>query len=444
MLGLGANISGGSPVGIVGAAAPTPPSDYVYESDFTTDIFENTYIDSSVVDHEGRSDVNRYFNNVAPGFFSKNTAVPLGAGSYEIDFWYYVPSGSNFEKLSVYRNLGSTEILLASEVQYDQWVNLTHNFNINQATSLFFIGRNSDLSSGDCIFLSDVKISLNIAFSPSPPPGGYYDGALDQSSFSYVGAAAAYSLRLVYSYYDGSAIRVRRASDNTEQDIGFSNGVLDTSTLSTFCSGTDGFIKVWYDQSLNGWGLVQAATANQPKIYDSVDGVVINPDTARPSTYFAAGNFMETANYQVIRTKDYAQFQVHKLADASASNTTRFTDNDLSRLGNQYDQFYFFDGTQGGLGAEDENTNLFTYNRKESDNLITWHKNGALAFTRDSYLSANWPVANAGPYDRFQLGTSGNVKSFYFDELVIYNSDQSTNRTGIEANINDFYNIYTP
>ena len=68
----------------------------------------------------------------------------------------------------------------------------------------------------------------------------------------YSGAAAAYSLRLLSSTYTGYAIRVRRASDNAEQDIGFVNNELDTSTLTSFCSGTNGFVKTWYDQSGNG------------------------------------------------------------------------------------------------------------------------------------------------------------------------------------------------
>ena len=52
---------------------------------------------------------------------------------------------------------------------------------------------------------------------------------------TYTGAAAAYSLRKLRTAYSGSAIRVRRSSDNTEQDIGFtSNGDLDTSVLQTF------------------------------------------------------------------------------------------------------------------------------------------------------------------------------------------------------------------
>ena len=46
---------------------------------------------------------------------------------------------------------------------------------------------------------------------------------------------AAYSLRKLLTAYTGSAIRVRRSSDNTESDIGFDgSGNLDTSALLTF------------------------------------------------------------------------------------------------------------------------------------------------------------------------------------------------------------------
>jgi len=51
----------------------------------------------------------------------------------------------------------------------------------------------------------------------------------------YTGAAAAYSLRKVRSAYTGSAVRVRRSSDDELQDIGFdANGDLDTTALEDF------------------------------------------------------------------------------------------------------------------------------------------------------------------------------------------------------------------
>jgi hypothetical protein len=73
----------------------------------------------------------------------------------------------------------------------------------------------------------------------------------------YPSAAVAYSLRKLRTAYTGSAIRVRRSSDNTEQDIGFVGRGLDTTALLTFCGVGDGFVKTWYDQSGNANNAIQ-------------------------------------------------------------------------------------------------------------------------------------------------------------------------------------------
>ena len=57
---------------------------------------------------------------------------------------------------------------------------------------------------------------------------------LDQLS---VTSSVAYSLRKIRSAYTGNAIRVRRSSDNAEQDIGFVNSELDTTALTGFVGG---------------------------------------------------------------------------------------------------------------------------------------------------------------------------------------------------------------
>jgi hypothetical protein len=47
--------------------------------------------------------------------------------------------------------------------------------------------------------------------------------------------SAAYGLRKLVSTYTGAAIKVRRSSDNTEQDIGFNgSGELDVVALRNF------------------------------------------------------------------------------------------------------------------------------------------------------------------------------------------------------------------
>ena len=90
------------------------------------------------------------------------------------------------------------------------------------------------------------------------------------------GVAAAYSLSQLFTTYTGYAIRVRRSSDNAEADIGFDGTDLDTSSLTSFCSGTDGFVTTWYDQSGNGNNATQATAASQPKIVSSGSVITVN------------------------------------------------------------------------------------------------------------------------------------------------------------------------
>lgn len=79
---------------------------------------------------------------------------------------------------------------------------------------------------------------------------------------------AVFSLRKKYSTATNS-IRVRRSSDNTEQDIGFSGDALDTAALATFVGANSGFVVSFYDQTGNGEHATQATQANQPRIVDA-------------------------------------------------------------------------------------------------------------------------------------------------------------------------------
>lgn len=97
-------------------------------------------------------------------------------------------------------------------------------------------------------------------------------------------STVAYGLRKLRTAYSGSAIRVRRSSDNTEQDIGFSGNALDTSSLLSFCGANNGFVVTWYDQSGSGVNLTQSTTTQQPRIVNA-------------GTYDAAGIFDGTDDF---------------------------------------------------------------------------------------------------------------------------------------------------
>lgn len=101
-----------------------------------------------------------------------------------------------------------------------------------------------------------------------------------KNGLGFVGALDAYLTNLVAVYsvnaklvasYNGSAIRVRRSSDNTLTDIGFlGNGSFDATSYLAFIGGGNGFAHTVYDQSGNSRNQVQANAAAQPQI--GVDG----------------------------------------------------------------------------------------------------------------------------------------------------------------------------
>lgn len=96
-------------------------------------------------------------------------------------------------------------------------------------------------------------------------------------------AAVGYSLRRLRTAYSASAIRVRRSSDNAEQDIGFVGTVLDTSSLLSFCGADNGFVTTWYDQ-VGSNNAVQATAADQPQIVSS--GSLIVTERNLPALQF--------------------------------------------------------------------------------------------------------------------------------------------------------------
>lgn len=61
------------------------------------------------------------------------------------------------------------------------------------------------------------------------------------------------------------SIRVRRSSDNTEQDIGFVGNALDSTALLAFAGSGDAFVTTFYDQKGTN-NATQSTTANQPQI----------------------------------------------------------------------------------------------------------------------------------------------------------------------------------
>jgi len=115
-------------------------------------------------------------------------------------------------------------------------------------------------------------------------------GVLD---FLSVSPLAAYSMRRMRAPYTGSLLRVRRSSDNAEQDIHATiTGDLNTTELLGFCGANDGFVTTWHDQTGHGHHFVQPTAATQPRI---VASGALESENSIPALRFdyIAGSFRE-------------------------------------------------------------------------------------------------------------------------------------------------------
>jgi len=253
--------------------------------------------------------------------------------------------------------------------------------------------------------------------------GDYYGieiaGLLDQ----YSGAAAGYSLRKLSNAYTGFAVRVQRA-DNVggTTDIGFNaDGGLDTDALTTAAAGNSMVVTTWFDQSGNSNDATQGTSANRPKIYDGTTGYlgsisIINATHLNLNSTLTTGEitivtalnpkangYLVSAagsNYLLYRNSTSVRWQT------SLSTNTRSA---TPTYGAESIDVWDYDGTTGNV-------------RQNATNISSGSVVGDIVISRIT-------------------STAGGLNSIR--EIVIYTTSQSEeNISGIEANINFFYDIY--
>lgn len=280
-------------------------------------------------------------------------------------------------------------------------------------------------------------------------------------------AAVAYSLRKLRSSYSGSAIRVRRSSDNTEQDIGFSGNDLDASALTTFCSGTNGYVTKWYDQSGNGIDAAQTTGSVQPMI--CLSGV-INTDANGNYTihfnYLTSSLLVFTGGGAVYKDKGYINaFTVVENAEASSRRDIwgwYTANNSILRIAlfssiitsNRYDlrgRRLDSDSAQSVTSGTNFTVNvptLITSIGEWANSNGYLYEDGTLTATNTSWLTdgntSNTDSVvtmragnNTSGIGYFSIGTP--VK--YITEIIFYNTNESANRSSIESDIMTYYGL---
>lgn len=256
----------------------------------------------------------------------------------------------------------------------------------------------------------------------------------------YPDAIGAYSLRKLRTAYQGPAIRVRRSNDDAESDIGFDSfGFLDISALSNFVGGNSGLVTTWYDQSKNSNNLLQATGTQQPRIVNSgtVDRLA---GSNRPTLIFDGSNDSLQSS-TLINNSPLSIFVVNRLDDASSNVRPLFDSVDSTqaiflKLDTQNILMAFGGEVTSGTTA---NTNTVLYSIMQAPNSNNSFRNSTTQFYTNTNLGSNG-------FTGLRLGTTRGASFLYWSgaitEFIVYSSDQSSNRTTIDRNINNYYILY--
>jgi hypothetical protein len=345
------------------------------------------------------------------------TATEITDGTL-VDFVGLIPNG-------VFANTGYESFTNASESGFTA---------SNTGSTGFAISDIADGGSGNVI-----NVSFDISITNGSPSislrSSLAGGSLSSNSSTYTSSGSYTATLTATGSYVG---------------VGFTEGDAPSNfTVSNFKVLGNGFVKTWYDQSVTtqagdtatGNHATQATDANQPKIVSAgsllTAGVTFDGD----DSLSVSGDPVITASSSGV----YSAFSVQTVAtseggylygNASASNgTSAYALADKFTITN-----YFFADLDNIARASGQNLLSAVYNNGDAGLLV----NGA------------GTVTDTGTYN-FSAGTSdfiignrngGSADATFLtgsiNEIIIYNSNQTDNRTAIEANMGEVYSIDLP
>jgi len=295
----------------------------------------------------------------------------------------------------------------------------------------------------------------NILFIPGL---GGQRGLLD----IYPNAAVAYSLRKLRTAYTGNCIRVRRSSDNAEQDIGFSEGFLNTASLLSFVGANNGFVTTWYDQSGLARNATQSTTTAQPVIVSS--GALVTSGGRAAVEGNGTTHFMGIGGLGAIRNVGnafgwcVAQRLSITEADGCLVSWTRNGNSNQGRFTLQVSVGQGANEFGGGCRRTDADafTRVGEAPGNNDRNLFHWfarYSAGQCGYARNagSVSTAALPGGSGLTSDTdsdvaqlFRLGDSETIgtANARMQEVVVWTQDLDLSRNAIRNAINQYWGVY--
>ena len=278
-------------------------------------------------------------------------------------------------------------------------------------------------------------------------------------------AKAAYSLRSLgtrqatlaatgdtIARADGKfVVQVRRSSDDALKS--FTADEVTDGTLLSFVgtSGSDnGFVKTWYDQSVTnpagdtatGNHAVQATAANQPKI---VDAGALN--TSGGLEFDGSNDFFSLTAEIGFENKAGCIFSLQDGQDSVVDYTlgASLSNRGVAFTPNQTRWYVTTNPIDIDNSSSISGLRLFTalHDGTTNNPNVTAFNNGSLIV--DGSPDANQGEANSATlFNQIGAWKSNSFLEGTVKELIIYDTNQTDNRTAIEANIGEAYSIDLP
>jgi hypothetical protein len=251
-------------------------------------------------------------------------------------------------------------------------------------------------------------------------------------------ATSAYSLRQLKTGVT-NVVRVRRSSDSAESD--FTATEITDGTLTTWTGANDGFVVTWYNQSGSGNNITQSTAASQPKLVSS--GTLITENGLPCIQFDGSDDILGTAfNIQPYGT-NFSQWVVTTIPSNANSYMLSGSLNGggaaiiANFVGSSVEHFV-------GGGDRDNYLASSTSGQQKLFNLNITDGSTLTTYTNGSNVVSTSPSTtyNGGYFRRIGSSASGSYSDINFQEYILFSSDESANRTAIEADINTHYSIY--
>jgi hypothetical protein len=209
--------------------------------------------------------------------------------------------------------------------------------------------------------------------------------------------------------------------------VGFTEGDAPSNfTVSNFKILGDGFVETWYDQSGNGEDATQTTAASQPKIVNNGSLVV---DSSNNPAIIGDGTDDTLANATLTDQLDNSDF----LVIAAYENAMAMG------LSGAVPRMYL---TSSSMSYNTNRT--ITYTIATGRKIISFQTVGDTqeVFSNGSSLgTASQSQVSFGSNEFNLLRGGSDFSSQPIIEVLVYNSNQSSNRTKLETNIMDHYSI---